>query len=61
MPFECFLPRMVASRTDARNHEGARFLIFPSEWSETFGLTIIEAFGSGVPVIASRLGAVTES
>ncbi len=39
---------------------GARFLIFPSEWSETFGLTIIEAFGSGVPVIASRLGAVTE-
>src|SRR6267143_517168 len=38
----------------------ARFLIFPSEWSETFGLTIIEAFGSGVPVIASRLGATTE-
>jgi len=39
---------------------GARFLIFPSEWSETFGLTIIEAFGTGVPVIASRLGATTE-
>jgi len=39
---------------------GARFLIFPSEWSETFGLTIIEAFGTGVPVIASRLGAMTE-
>jgi len=39
---------------------GARFLIFPSEWSETFGLTIIEAFGSGLPVIASRLGSMTE-
>jgi len=40
--------------------KSARFLIFPSEWSETFGLTIIEAFGTGVPVIASRLGAVME-
>jgi glycosyltransferase involved in cell wall biosynthesis len=39
---------------------GARFLIFPSEGLETFGLTIIEAFGAGVPVIASRLGAMTE-
>lgn len=41
--------------------KGARFLIFPSEWPETFGLTIIEAFGIGVPVIASRLGAVMET
>jgi len=40
--------------------KSARFLIFPSEWSETFGLTIIEAFGSGLPVIASRLGSMTE-
>jgi glycosyltransferase involved in cell wall biosynthesis len=39
---------------------GARFLIFPSEWPETFGLTIIEAFGSGLPVIASRLGSIAE-
>jgi len=39
---------------------GARFLIFPSEWFETFGLTIIEAFGAGVPVIGSRLGAMME-
>jgi glycosyltransferase involved in cell wall biosynthesis len=38
----------------------ARFLIFPSEWFETFGLTIIEAFGAGIPVIASRLSAVME-
>jgi glycosyltransferase involved in cell wall biosynthesis len=39
---------------------GARFLIFPSECLETFGLTIIEAFGAGVPVIASRLGPMME-
>lgn len=38
----------------------AAFLIFPSEWHEPFGLAIIEAFGCGVPVIASRLGAMTE-
>ena len=36
---------------------GARFLIFPSVWYETFGLTIIEAFAAGLPVLASRLGA----
>jgi glycosyltransferase involved in cell wall biosynthesis len=40
--------------------KGARFLVFPSEWYETFGLSVIEAFACGVPVIASRLGAVAE-
>jgi glycosyltransferase involved in cell wall biosynthesis len=38
----------------------ARALIMPSEWYETFGLTIIEAFAAGTPVIASRLGAMME-
>jgi glycosyltransferase involved in cell wall biosynthesis len=40
--------------------KGARFLIFPSEWYETFGLGIVEAFACGVPVISSRLGAMEE-
>lgn len=35
----------------------ARALIFPSIWREPFGLTIIEAFASGTPVIAARFGA----
>lgn len=39
---------------------GARFLIFSSEWYETFGLTMIEAFACGVPVICSRMGAMQE-
>ncbi len=38
---------------------GARFLVFPSLWYETFGLTIIEAYAVGIPVIASRLGAMS--
>ncbi|HEY2547322.1 MAG TPA: glycosyltransferase family 4 protein [Candidatus Acidoferrum sp.] len=38
----------------------AAFLVFPSEFHETFGLTIIEAFACGVAVIASRLGATME-
>jgi glycosyltransferase involved in cell wall biosynthesis len=39
---------------------GARFLIFSSEWYETFGLTMVEAFACGVPVICSRVGAMLE-
>lgn len=38
----------------------ARFLVFPSEWYEAFGLTILEAFATGAPVIAARLGAAAE-
>lgn len=38
----------------------ARFLIFSSEWYETFGLTLIEAFACGVPVICSKRGAMQE-
>jgi len=41
--------------------KAARFVIFPSEWYETFGRVVIEAFACGVPVIASKLGASTET
>ncbi len=34
----------------------AEFLIFPSEWYETMGRTIMEAFAVGTPVVASRIG-----
>jgi glycosyltransferase involved in cell wall biosynthesis len=38
----------------------ARFLVFPSIWYETFGLTMVEAFACSLPVIASRLGSMAE-
>lgn len=38
----------------------SRFLVMPSIWYETFGRTIIEAFATGTPVLASRLGAMAE-
>jgi glycosyltransferase involved in cell wall biosynthesis len=40
--------------------KGARVLVMPSLWYETFGMVIVEAFACGVPVICSRLGAMAE-
>ncbi len=38
----------------------AQALIVPSEWYETFGRVVIEAYAKGTPVIASRIGAIAE-
>jgi glycosyltransferase involved in cell wall biosynthesis len=38
----------------------ALFLVMPSVWYETFGRVIIEAYATGTPVIASRLGGMEE-
>jgi glycosyltransferase involved in cell wall biosynthesis len=38
----------------------ALFLIVPSEWYETFGRVVIEAFAKGTPVIVSNIGALAE-
>lgn len=38
----------------------ASLLVFPSEWFESFGLVIIEAFAASLPVVASDMGAARE-
>jgi glycosyltransferase involved in cell wall biosynthesis len=38
----------------------ARCVVVPSTWYENFPLVIVEAFATGVPVVASDLGALTE-
>lgn len=39
---------------------GAMALLLPSIWYENFPRTLVEAFGCGLPVIASRIGALAE-
>ncbi|MDB5393546.1 MAG: kanE 3 [Rhodospirillales bacterium] len=38
----------------------ASLLICPSEWSEPFGLVIVEAFANALPVLAAGIGAARE-
>jgi glycosyltransferase involved in cell wall biosynthesis len=38
----------------------AAYLVIPSLWYETGPRTLMEAFGCGLPVVASRLGAIAE-
>lgn len=42
----------------AEFYRGARMLIVPSVWFETYGLVGVEAMSHGVPIIVSDLGAV---
>jgi len=39
-------------------YRGARMMVFPSIWFETFGLVGAESMSHGVPVIAARIGAL---
>jgi len=54
--FRGFLPRAETLSVI----KAARFLLVPSGWYETFGLTIVEAFACATPVICSRLGVMPE-
>lgn len=54
-----FLGRRPPDET-LRFMKAARFLVFPSEWYETFGRVAVEAYAGGTPVIASKIGAIAE-
>jgi glycosyltransferase involved in cell wall biosynthesis len=40
--------------------QNARFMVFPSVWYEVSPRTIMEAYSHSLPIVASRLGAMTE-
>ena len=42
----------------AEFYRGARLLVAPSIWCETFGLVVAEAMSHGIPVVATRIGAL---
>jgi glycosyltransferase involved in cell wall biosynthesis len=50
----------VAPDELARLLRGAAVVLVPSRSDESFGLSALEAMGAGVPVIATRAGALTE-
>src|SRR5215211_5366289 len=39
---------------------GARFLLFPIQWDEPFGLVMTEALACGTPVVADAMGSASE-
>jgi glycosyltransferase involved in cell wall biosynthesis len=65
------LPRSVASKVAfigmisrselVARYYGADIFVFPPIWDEGFGLPPLEAMAAGVPVVASRSGAVVET
>ncbi|KIC92828.1 glycosyltransferase [Flavihumibacter solisilvae] len=48
------------AETIIRYMKHAKALVFPSTWYEGMPMTIIEAFATGTPVLASRLGSMEE-
>jgi glycosyltransferase involved in cell wall biosynthesis len=55
----CFTGALPAEETMARL-KAARFLVCPSVFCETFGMTVLEAAACGVATVGSRSGAIPE-
>ena len=58
LPVELLGPRSRAEVLEAMR--AARLMAFPSKWYEHFPFVLVEAFASGLPVVASALGAMNE-
>lgn len=59
-PANVTFPGTMSPEGLAGFYRGARFLVVPSVWYETFGLVAVEAMSHGIPVIASRIGGLQE-
>ena len=55
-PIECVPTRSPEEL--AAFYRGARMLVVPSLWEETFGVVAAEGMSHGLPVIAARIGAL---
>ena len=51
---------MLDQKTVRKEMSRATFLVMPSECYEGFPMVLVEAFSQGLPVVASRLGAMAE-
>ena len=51
-----FVPNIEISKKMSQ----AKFLIFPSEWYEPFGITLLEAFANKLPILSSNIGSMKE-
>ena len=58
-PQVSFLGWLAPAEIYARMHRAA-YLVMPSIWYESFPRTLVEAYASGLPVVASRIGALAE-
>ncbi len=54
------ISRFIEDRKLKKMISESRFLVFPSQSLETFGISLLEAYASGKPVVASRIGALPE-
>ena len=54
-----FLGQMPADAV-RRHMASAEILVMPSIWYEGFPMTLLEAFSTSLPVVASRIGSLTE-
>ncbi len=41
-------------------YRSADVFVFPSTWEEPFGISIVEAMASGIPVVATKVGGIPE-